>query len=311
MPDNDSLSPIERTLPQRINSFTPTTLDLEAQASDTHFTFASFWHIVVKRLATILTAALVVLVLTAIYTFRMAPVYRATSSMEVAVNYPEIQSLSETYRPTLVADDEFLTTEIQVLQSDSLAWTTMQQLGIDRGAPAERPLVSSGQSATQIARTRKTTTIEGFKEGLTIEPLKDSRILTVSYESKSPEMAADVVNHLVRNFIDFNFQVRNDFTRRASGGMEAQLEELKAKMERSQQALVDYERQNLIIPVAGDKGTTTDQSLEALNKEFVGRGERPRSRSSPFTNSPRPIKDRWVSLSRTRFSAPGGEVQRS
>jgi capsular exopolysaccharide synthesis family protein len=267
VPDNESLSPIEHHLPQRINTFTPTTLDLETQGGDSHFTFASFWHIVVKRLATILTATLVVSVLTAIYTFKMAPVYRATSSIEVAVDYPQIQSLSEVYRPTLVDDGAFMTTEIQVLQSDSLAWTTMQQLGIDRAAVAD-PAMVSGPSATQLARARKTTSIERFKEGLTVEPLKESRILTVSYESRSPETAADVVNHLVTNFINFNFQVRNDFARHASGGMEQQLEELKVKMEKSQQALVDYERQNLIINV-GDKQTTTDQSLEQLSKEYT------------------------------------------
>ena len=72
---------------------------------------------------------MVVLVVTGIYTFRMAPVYRATSSMEVETDYPQLQSLNEVYRQAPVEDFSFLTTEIQVLQSDSLAWTTMQQLG--------------------------------------------------------------------------------------------------------------------------------------------------------------------------------------
>ena len=40
----------------------------------------AFWHIIVKRLATIVTATLLVSVLTGIYTFKMAPVYRATAS---------------------------------------------------------------------------------------------------------------------------------------------------------------------------------------------------------------------------------------
>jgi len=50
--------------------------------------------------------------------------------------------------------------------------------------------------------------------------------------------------------------------------MEAQLEELKTKVEKSQQALIDYERQNLIINV-GDKGTINDQRLEQLNKDYT------------------------------------------
>ena len=81
-------------------------------------------------------------------------------------------------------------------------------------------------------------------------------------------MAARIVNHLIDNYIDSNFQERNEFTRRASGGMEQQLQDLKSKVEKSQQALIDYERQNLIINV-GDKQTINDERLEQLNKDYT------------------------------------------
>ncbi len=268
MPDNDSLSPIERQLPQRIPSLTPATLDLEAQGGDTHFTFDAFWHIIVKRHVTIVVATVLVLILAGIYTFRMAPAYRATASMEVETDYPQLQSINEVYRQSPVEDSSFLTTQMQVLQSDNLAWTTMQQLGLDRDGGVPVPARTAGQSPTQIAAARKNALIAVFKGGLTVEPMKDSRILSVSYECGNPDAAAAVVNHLISNFIDFNFQERYDFTRRASGGMEQQLDELKMKMEKSQQALVDYERQNLIVSV-GDKGTINDEKLEQLNKDYT------------------------------------------
>ena len=268
MPDNDSLSPIERHLPQRITGFTPTTLDLEAQGSEAHFSFASFWHIVVKRLATIITATIVVLVVTGIYSFRMEPVYKATASIEVETNYPQLQTLNEVYRQSNIEDEAFLTTQIEVLKSDSLAWMTMQQLGVDREAASEETVNPSGKSPAQIAATRKTIMIGGFKGGLSVEQEKDSRILEVSYESGNPEMAANVVNDLINNYIDMNFQERTDFTRRASSGMEQQLAELKTKVEKSQQALFDYERENLIVNV-GDKETINDQRLEQLNRDYT------------------------------------------
>lgn len=268
VPDNESLSPIERQLPQRINSFTPTTLDLEAQGSDVHFSFASFWHIIVKRIPTILTATVIVSVLTGIYTFKMQPVYKATASIEVETDYPQLQSLSTVYRQAPVDDFSFLTTQMQVLQSDSLAWTTIEQLGLDRAAPPPGTPKVPGQSALQLAGARKTAMIEDFKGGLSIEPLKDSRILAVSYESGNPEMAANIVNKLIEDYIESNFQEKTDFTKRASGGMELQLEEMKSKMEKSQQALIDYERQNLIVDL-GDKGTINDERLEQLSKDFT------------------------------------------
>jgi len=268
VPDNESLSPIERHLPQRISSFTPPTLELEAQGSESHFTLASFWHVVVKRLPTIITATLVVSVLTGIYTLKMEPVYKATSNIEVETDYPQLQTLNEVYRQAGVEDFTFLATQMQVLQSDSLAWTTLQQLGLDREEASPGTAKIPGQSAAQIAVARKTALIEGFKGGLSVDPVKDTRILAVSYESGSPEMAASIVNHLINNYIESSIQERYDFTRRASGGMEQQLQDLKTKVERSQQALIDYERQNLIVNV-GDKQTINDQRLEQLNRDYA------------------------------------------
>lgn len=241
---------------------------MEAAGGESPFSFATFWHIVRKRLATIVSVAVLCVVVTGIYSYRMKPVYRATSTVEVETSYPQLQTLSEVYRQQGVDDSAFLTTQMQVLQSDSLAWAILQQLGMAGSEPAEVPR-KAGQSLAQAVEARKTSLIADFKEGLTVEPLKDSRILSVNYEATNPELAARVVNQLIENYAELQFQEKNEFTRHASGGMEQQLEELRAKVERSQQAMVDYERQNLIISV-GDKGTIDDDRLQQINRDFTG-----------------------------------------
>ncbi|MGA2982884.1 MAG: polysaccharide biosynthesis tyrosine autokinase [Terriglobia bacterium] len=268
MSDNESLTPIERHLPQRISSFSPATLELEAQGGESHFTLSSFWRLIVKRLATILTATLVVSVLTGIYTFKLRPLYRATATIQVENASPQLQSLNEVYRQAPIDDFMFLSTQMQVLQSDSLAWTTIEQLGLDRAVASPGKAAAAGESPAQIAEANKTSLIASFKQGITVEPVKETRILAVSYECPSPVMAANVVNHLINNYIDSNIEERFVFTRRASGGMEQQLQDLKTKMEKSQQALVDYERQYLIVNL-GEKGTINDERLVELNKNFT------------------------------------------
>ncbi len=262
------LSPIERPLPQRINGLAPATLEMERERGEPHITFATFWDILVKRLGTILTATVVVAILAGIYSFKMAPVYEATASVEVETDYPQLTSLSTVYNQTPVEDFSFLTTQMQVLQSDSLAWTTMEQLGLDHEpAPPGSPK-DSGKSASQIAGARKTALIEEFKAGTHVDLVKDTRIIAVGYECGSPELAANIVNHLINNYIEFSIQARYDFTRRASSAMEQQLADLKSRVEKSQQALIDYERQNLIVNV-GDKQTIDDERLDQLNKDLA------------------------------------------
>src|SRR5208283_2475541 len=75
-------------------------------------------------------------------------------------------------------------------------------------------------------------------------------------------------NALVNNYSEYNFHQKYDATRQASGWMERQLDELKAKVEKSQQAMVDYERQNVIVNI-GEKETVVEQRLAALSLDLT------------------------------------------
>ncbi len=50
--------------------------------------------------------------------------------------------------------------------------------------------------------------------------------------------------------------------------MEQQLDELKAKVEKSQQALVDYERQNAIVNIS-DKESVVEQRMADLSRDLT------------------------------------------
>lgn len=242
-------------------------LELEARG-DSQFTLASFWQVLLKRLTSIVVVSIIVATLTGIYTVRMIPIYRATASVEVETNYPQLQSLNEAYRQMPMEDASFLSTQMQILQSDTLAYRTIQELGLEQEPSLAVTVSERGKTPAQIAATRKSKLIEKFKKGLTVEPVKDTRIIGVNYDNPSPELAAHVANELIHDYIHQEIEARGEFTQLASERMEHQLEDMKAKMEKSQLALLDYERQNLIVSV-GDKGTINDQRLVQLNGDYT------------------------------------------
>ena len=92
-------------------------------------------------------------------------------------------------------------------------------------------------------------------------------MILVSYESPDPRLAANVVNTLVDNYVEYNFRTKYDASRQATGWMEQRLDELKVKVEKSEQAMVDYERQNNIVSV-GDKQTVAEARLDELNSNL-------------------------------------------
>ena len=115
--------------------------------------------------------------------------------------------------------------------------------------------------------TEQTAAVRGFQGSLHVTREKETRMILVRYESTDPKQAAAVVNALVDNYVEYNFRTKYDASRQATGWMEQRLDELKVKVEKSEQAMVDYERQNNIVSV-GDKQTVAEARLEELNKSL-------------------------------------------
>src|SRR5437899_5976493 len=103
------------------------------------------WDILLKHQWLILVTAFVLTLLVAVYSYKMKPVYRATARVDIEAEEPLLQSLNDLFR-TDQADDSFLASQISILQSDNLAWETIQQLGLSRlprsgqTSPADGPV---------------------------------------------------------------------------------------------------------------------------------------------------------------------------
>ena len=266
MAEHEELAPPERASPERVNRRPGSIIELGADAPDSYSYIRTYWLVLLKRLWTIVTAAVVVATLAAIVSFRTQPVYEATARVEVEADTPQIQSFNDLFRDMSgFSDETFLQTQVNVLKSENLAWRTLQQLGMggkaELGEGGER-LQAGSQTAAQLGL------IQGFRGHLRVQLMRDSRMIEVTYDSTDPQFAARAANALVNNYSEYNFHQKYDATRQASGWMEGQLDELKAKVEKSQQAMVDYERQNVIVNI-GDKQSVVEQRLGALSADLT------------------------------------------
>src|SRR5437762_14176109 len=114
------------------------------------------------------------------------------------------------------------------------------------------------ESRVTDAQAHKMRLIDTIKRQLSVELVPGSRVVLVCFESRDPELAARIANTQVENYSDRNFRQKYDATRQAAGKMEEQLDELKAKVEKSQRALVEYERQNAILSI-GEKQNRSEE----------------------------------------------------
>ena len=241
-------------------------IGIEAPIAAPQPSIGAYWHILLRRRWTILSVVAILTTLGAIASFKMKPIYRSTASVEVDSETPQIQTLNDSYQQ-MPMDQDFLRTQIQVLKTDSLAWRTIEQLRLGEN-PSFAPAEKTGQNDSNYAERRKMRLIRTFRTNLAVELVPGSRVVQVSFESQDPALAAKVSNTLVDNYLDYNFREKYDATRQASGRMEEQLDELKAKVEKSQQELVDYQRKHAIVDV-NDKQSVVEQRLGELSTQLT------------------------------------------
>jgi succinoglycan biosynthesis transport protein ExoP len=236
------------------------TLEEGAWGSERNVPLAAYWYVLLKHRWTIFSVTFVLTTVAAIVSFLMTPIYKATAHLEIE---PETPGAAADLYQRADADDPFLQTQIQVLKSENLAWQTIGQLGL----AAKLGVIPPEALTKEEIDKHKVQLIGAFENDLKIELLPKTRMLSVGFEGPEPELAAQVATSLVNNYLDYNFRQKYEAIRR-SGWMEQQLDELKANVQKSQQALVTYEQQNQIVN-SGEKQNVLEQMLGDLSRNLT------------------------------------------
>jgi succinoglycan biosynthesis transport protein ExoP len=92
--------------------------------------------------------------------------------------------------------------------------------------------------------------------------------MDVTFESTDPRFAALIVNEHIKNFQDQNIKSRYDETTRATTWLHDELDELKIKVQESEDKRIAYERKNQIWTL-DDKQNITTQRLSDINKSLT------------------------------------------
>jgi len=202
----------------------------------------------------------------ALYAFKASPVYRATARLEIEPETRYIQTGIDGVQNAPGEEEMFLSTQVDVIQSDNVARQTIEQLHLSNDP--EFKAVADKLPAGRTPAVLESALISVFKKHLIVERQKDTRMLMVHYESGDPQLAATVANALVENYIEYSFRLKYDATRQATTWMEAQLNDLRKKVQKSQEALVDYEAKNSMVNV-GDKESIAEQKLADLSRDLT------------------------------------------
>jgi capsular exopolysaccharide synthesis family protein len=256
-----------------LRAIRPATLDMQESTS-----LLSYWRVLRKRRWTVVTVLAVLFTLVLVGTLRETPIYQSGALLEIEKENPNILSVQELFQLETVSDT-YLETEYKILESDTLARQVITQLRLDLlpefNPKANRALTDAGVFAGQTAPPDPLAVERAlgvFQDRLSVEPVKLSRLVAIRFESSDPELAARIVNALAEADIDENLRVRWDATQRASEWLTKQLDDLKGRLEISENQMQAYAQANGLLYLQDDKGTEeniVDERLRQLQEELT------------------------------------------
>jgi capsular exopolysaccharide synthesis family protein len=240
----------------------------EQPPRDTHL--LDYLVILRKHQWLILFFLLAVVSIVSVATFKMQPVYIATARIEIDRENPNILPFQSASYELYWDLENYIETQARILQSETLAFQTIKSLDLVRnpafgGGPNSSLPPSLGNSAKPEPRPA---ILGSFLGSLSIKRIPNSRLLEVQFESYDPQLAARILNAHMENYIEQNFRSKYETTTQASNWLARQLDELKIRVEKSEDARLLYERNNEIWAV-DEKQDITTQKLSDLNKELT------------------------------------------
>src|SRR5450755_4377351 len=229
----------------------------------------------------VLSFMLAVVTIVSIATFRMQPVYVATTRIELGRENANILPFQGTDSYDYMLDlENYIETQSKILTSETLALQTIRT-GVLSGQTQFANVDSSSEALAtgSLANQKRPPELGAFLGSLSVKRVPNSRLMDINFEATSPELAAQIVNAHIRNFIDQNRRSHYDATTAATTWLTDQLDELKIKVKNSEDARLDYERKNQIWEV-DDKQNMTTQRLSEISRQLIeAQGERMKKQS--------------------------------
>jgi len=132
-----------------------------------------------------------------------------------------------------------MNTEVNILTSDTLLYTVAKEMNLannqDFGAaPGSRNSLDDPNIRAWV--------VGSLRGGLRVDLVPRTEIISISYLSESPKLAADIVNKVIYDYKQRGYQTPVLATQQVSEYLSQQLDELKRSVADSQQQMMELQR---------------------------------------------------------------------
>lgn len=249
-----------------------------------------YWGVIIKRKWVIVSFAGALIFFTAIFSFLATPKYKATSTLLIEEETSKILSMEDAfgYQSPVVRDLRFYNTQLKLLESKSLAERVATKLDL-----LSRPEFTDKKKSvfTHIIniitfkwissnKEPEDRTLEGrltynpysdiakmVRNHIKVKPIRETKLVEVSYTSSSPVLSAEVINTLAEEFINFSIEKRRELTQQASDFLNTQITALQEELAAKQRELDNYVKDKDLYSLSS-LSDTESSTVNTLNDYY-------------------------------------------
>jgi len=229
----------------------------------------------------VLSVLFLTVLFTALYTFMMKPMYRATASLIID---------RETSRSPLTGEqlqmDDYLSqqltfrTHFKLVTSRPVLEKVLAELGPqpERSPGFVATALSNSKSAirkifgiTQVPQSDEELLLRklaAFSKKIKIEGVRETRLLLIHAEDNDPDTARKVANSVAEDYILYDTGTRLDSSRKILDWLSKQLYEMKKSVEEAEKAFLAYKSNENLISIEGNQ-TFNVQKIQEMNNDLI------------------------------------------
>src|SRR6185503_6538658 len=243
-----------------------------------------YWRAISRNKWRILALTVLVGLVATLYAYSLPPVYRATATVIVEGSRTKGVSQEELYISYTGSTRDYYLTQFEIIRSREFAERLVRVMGLAKHPefdPSKAPkpwyarLLPSFGSSVPVAPASvpdpeaEDRVIGAVMARTSLQPVRNTQLVKVSFDSGDAELAARVPNTLAVIYIVADLESRTEATQRTTQFLAKQSEDLKAKLVESERALQQFREREKIVEAKGVSLAGASRQLEDLTSSLM------------------------------------------
>jgi capsular exopolysaccharide synthesis family protein len=242
-----------------------------------------YGRVLSERRSVVVTCLVLVVAFTALFSFLAVPLYKSTTTIQIERKSPEALTFgNEGYGGGEYYDyQDFYQTQYKVLQSRSVLRLAAERLDLPnrpefasrKGSPLGRLYgwavgLFAGPDETG-AKDPWLRCINFMAGGLTVEPVRNSKLVKLIFVDRDKHLATDAANAVAWAYEQFNTDTRFTTSTQAREFLTKQVARLQSEIATEESKLQDYGTKKEILALSNGTQDISEKALGDMNAKYV------------------------------------------